>query len=447
MSDDEYIYEEDDYMSDGDDDDDNCDDGDTMEGGYYDAKDKIEDDPSEAADGFVVVIESDEDRSKWSWKCMKRLVQVYFVLKQFNEMKEIYKKLLQFEYDGRTRSDTEKAITKLLDYTSGVGSNPTVVEEMYNITTEYVQQGTRNEKLWFTIRMKSAQAQLDTKEYDKCKKTLKELKESCLDSEGNKWDKKKGTQLMTIFATEIQLCRSVNDMKKLKHLYEEAMDVEGAIPPPRITGIIREAGGQMYMQQDDYEQANEAFFQAFKHYDEAGHPRRIQCLKYLVLANMMSRSTINPFDCQEAKPYKTDPEIEVMTRLIDSANNNDINQFESILKVHKDAITSDPLICTYLAPLLRTVRTQVLQLSTKAYTAIKLSYIASDLSISVSEVEELLVAMLLDGDLEGGIDQVTGMLYLGSNKQDQTRYHAIQKWSDRITAIHSTIGSRVRTQL
>eukprot|EP01060_Flectonema_neradi_P037235 TRINITY_DN743_c0_g3_i1.p1 TRINITY_DN743_c0_g3~~TRINITY_DN743_c0_g3_i1.p1 ORF type:complete len:447 (+),score=96.99 TRINITY_DN743_c0_g3_i1:78-1418(+) len=446
MSDDEYIYEEDDYMSDGDDDDD-CDDGDAMEGGYYDAKDKIEDEPAEAADGFLAVVEGDEDRSKWTWKSMKRLVQVYFTLKRFDEMKEMYQRLLNFEYDGRTRSDTEKAITKLLDYTSGVGSVPSVVEQMYDITTAYVEKGTRNEKLWFTIRMKSAQAQLDSKDHEKCKKTIAELKHSCLDSDGNKWDKKKGTQLMTVFATEIQLCRNLNDMKSLKHLYEESMNVEGAIPPPRITGIIKEAGGQMFMQQDDYEQANEAFFQAFKHYDEAGHPRRIQCLKYLVLANMMSRSKINPFDCQEAKPYKTDPEIEVMTRLIDAANNNDIHQFESILKVHKDAITSDPLICTYLAPLLRTVRTQVLQLSTKAYTAIKLSYLADDLCIPVSEVEELLVSMLLDGDLEGGIDQVTGMLYLGSSKQDQTRYLALQKWTDRITTIHNTIGSRVRTQL
>ena len=38
--------------------------------------------------------------------------------------------------------------------------------------------------------------------------------------------------------------------------------------------------------------------QAFKNYDEAGVARRVQCLKYLVLANMLMNSDINPFDSQ-----------------------------------------------------------------------------------------------------------------------------------------------------
>jgi hypothetical protein len=46
------------------------------------------------------------------------------------------------------------------------------------------------------------------------------------------------------------------------------------------------------------------------------NPRRTTCLKYLVLANMLMKSGINPFDSQEAKPYKNDPEILAMTNLV-----------------------------------------------------------------------------------------------------------------------------------
>ena len=49
--------------------------------------------------------------------------------------------------------------------------------------------------------------------------------------------------------------------------------------------------------------------QAFKSYDEAGSVRRVQCLKYLVLANMLMESAVDPFDSQEARPYKNDPEV------------------------------------------------------------------------------------------------------------------------------------------
>ncbi len=38
--------------------------------------------------------------------------------------------------------------------------------------------------------------------------------------------------------------------------------------------------------------------QSFKSYDEAGDPRRLTLLKYLVLASMLHESTIDPFDSQ-----------------------------------------------------------------------------------------------------------------------------------------------------
>ena len=53
-----------------------------------------------------------------------------------------------------------------------------------------------------------------------------------------------------------------------------------------------------------------------QNYDESGSPRRTTCLKYLVLANMLMKSGINPFDSQEAKPYKNDPDILAMTNLV-----------------------------------------------------------------------------------------------------------------------------------
>lgn len=81
-----------------------------------------------------------------------------------------------------------------------------------------------------------------------------------------------------------------------------------------------------------YQQAHTDFFEAFKCFDEAGSPRRISSLKYLVLANMLSQSDINPFDSQEAKPYKADPEIKAMTELREAYQNDDIDQFERIIR-------------------------------------------------------------------------------------------------------------------
>ena len=92
-----------------------------------------------------------------------------------------------------------------------------------------------------------------------------------------------------------------------------------AIPHPRIMGVIKECGGKMWMgerwschaahqhsdtnmQTGNWARATEDFFDSFKNYDEAGSPQRIQVLKYLVLANMLTGSEVNPFDSQETKP-------------------------------------------------------------------------------------------------------------------------------------------------
>ena len=50
---------------------------------------------------------------------------------------------------------------------------------------------------------------------------------------------------------------------------------------------------------ENWEAAQVDFFQAFRNYDEAGSPQRIQVLKYLVMANMLMGSGINVFDSQE----------------------------------------------------------------------------------------------------------------------------------------------------
>jgi COP9 signalosome complex subunit 2 len=84
-------------------------------------------------------------------------------------------------------------------------------------------------------------------------------------------------------------------------------------------GVIKECGGKMWMGERQsicyimnfaspiwrlghWNRASEDFFESFRNYDEAGSPQRIQVLKYLVLANMLTGSEVNPFDSQETKP-------------------------------------------------------------------------------------------------------------------------------------------------
>lgn len=66
----------------------------------------------------------------------------------------------------------------------------------------------------------------------------------------------------------------------------------------------------------------------------------------------LMKSGINPFDSQEAKPYKNDPEILAMTNLVVSYQNDDINEFESILRSNRNNIMADPFIREHIEGML-----------------------------------------------------------------------------------------------
>lgn len=74
-------------------------------------------------------------------------------------------------------------------------------------------------------------------------------------------DPKKGTQLLDIYALEIQMYTEQRNNKKLKQLYQKALSVKSAIPHPRIMGIVRECGGKMHMADQVWADAATDFFE------------------------------------------------------------------------------------------------------------------------------------------------------------------------------------------
>ena len=132
----------------------------------------------------------------------------------------------------------------------------------------------------------------------------------------------------------------------------------------------------MHMSQKEWQEAQVDFFEAFKNYDEAGSPQRITCLKYLVLANMLMESQINPFDSQETKPYKNDPQLVAITNLVSAYQRNEIKEFERILREHSSSIMGDSFIKSHIDQVLKNIRSQVIIQLIRPYTRIELSYIS-----------------------------------------------------------------------
>jgi len=107
----------------------------------------------------------------------------------------------------------------------------------------------------------------------------------------------------------------------------------------------------------------------------------------------------------------------ILKLLVQAFHNNEIQRFERILKQNTGRIMDDEFVREHVEDLLRTIRTQVLRRVIRPYTRISLDAIAKELNdIPVVDVENLLVGLILDGRLEGRIDQVHGVLLKKAEK-------------------------------
>lgn len=416
-----------------------------VENMYYTAKSKKEEDPEQALKEFKAIIDKEEEKGDWGFKALKQSTKLLFlVLKRPNEAFETYRQLLTYTKSAVTRNYSEKSINGILDYVGGGKGGPIevdILEKFYQATKDALVEA-KNERLSAKTNLKLAKLWLDRKEYTRLARLLRDLANATAANESDD-QSQKGTQLLEIYALEIQMYNETRNFKKLKEIYNAAASVRSAIPHPRIMGVIKECGGKMWMGERQWNKASEDFFESFRNYDEAGSPQRIQVLKYLVLANMLTGSEVNPFDSQETKPYKNDSQIKAMTDLVDAYQRREVHTAEKILRENRSTIMDDAFIRLYIGELLRSLRTQYLIDLIKPYTRLELSFLAQQLNVAKDEVEELLIGLILDGKVEGRIDQVTMRLELDKQQSlEKRRYAALERWTESLETVHAAVVAK-----
>jgi len=371
---------------------------------------------------------------------LKQVVKIHYRLGNHADMLAAYRSMLLYTKSAVTRNAAEKKINSILDFVSQ-STDATLLQDFYSLTLESLAEA-KNERLWFKTNAKLANLWLALRESDKAAIVLRELHNSCLDENGAD-DDRKGTQLLEVYALQIQLHSEQRNIRELKTLCSKALSIRSAIPHPRIMGVIRECGGKMHMNERSWEDAATDFFEAFKSNDEAGSAARVRCLKYLVLAYMLMESEVDPFDSQEARPYRSDPEIAAMTSLVEAYQSGDLKAFERVLRANRATIAEDPFVAPYIEDLTRNVRTQVVIKAIAPYQRVSLVSISQQLGVELGDVEQLLIGLILDGKVGGRIDQIGGLLELDVAAAQSEKYLALGKWAEQTVSLHAVAMGRL----
>jgi len=438
MSDsDEFEYESDDDPYGGGEEEDGDEEAIQIENTFYEADDNKQNFPEQALEQFQRVVALETKRGTevvWRFKALQNIVILCSRTNRFDDMANRYRELLSY-MDQVTRNDASEAINTVLDSVSSA-SDLTKLELIYEHTLDALK-ATANQRLWFSTSVKLAKLYLEMCDVQKLQRIVRTLHRTCQKPDGSD-DVSKGSQLLEVYALEIQMCTLMKNSLRMKEIYPKTINLTSAIADPRNIAVIRESGGKMYMSDKKWEAAYNEFFEAFKNYQETGNAMRAKImLKYVVLANMLALSSINPFDSREAKVYQDDPEISAMANLRTAYEQNDIQSIDRLLTNPEYKILSDAFIRTYLQDLLRNIRLQVLQNIIKPYRRVSLQFLSKEINVPGEEVISLLVQLILDEKIVARIDGTEGFLHVNAESTETAKKFAnIQKWVDSFERIH-----------
>uniref|UniRef100_A0ACD5VDY7 Uncharacterized protein n=1 Tax=Avena sativa TaxID=4498 RepID=A0ACD5VDY7_AVESA len=186
-----------------------------IENQYYNSKGMVETDPEGALNGFGGVVRMEPEKAEWGFKALKQTVKLYYKLGKYKEMMDAYREMLTYIKSAVTRNYSEKCINNIMDFVSGSASQHfSLLQEFYQTTLKALEEA-KNERLWFKTNLKLCKIWFDMGEYGRMSKILKELHKSCQKEDGSD-DQKKGTQLLEVYAIEIQMYTETKNNKKLK---------------------------------------------------------------------------------------------------------------------------------------------------------------------------------------------------------------------------------------
>ncbi|RQM29770.1 hypothetical protein B5M09_012193 [Aphanomyces astaci] len=281
---------------------------------FYEADDCKTSNPTRALELYLQVLslhqgtaDDVKDPENFQFKSLENVVKLCATLNKPDAMLQHYREVLTL-LPHVTRNEFTDTVNSILDLVSSLPSARGIVSTTYEITLDALKCA-HNDRLWFQTNVKLGRLYLEMGEAAPVKRVLMELHESCKTPDGHD-DLAKATSLLDV--------------------------------------VIREEGGKMYMAEGQWHLAYNEFFESFRNYQVK---KDTQCLSltdmYVVLANMLASSDINPFDSREAKVFKDVDEINAMLQLRDAYGNNDITTFNKILNHPKHHITTDPLMKRY----------------------------------------------------------------------------------------------------
>ena len=378
-----------------------------LENQYYSGKNTKVENLTTAITIFEKVLDLEgNSRTKWGFKALKQIVKINLKLEVYQGVWSNYEKMLKYYVDSVVdKNEFEKSVYSILNLVAS-SNNIEVLQTIRELTLKTLTD-LSHDRLWFNINMKLAKILWERKAFEKVFEIVTEMERSCKDdSDGDDVViLARQPRLLEIYIFKLEVYTEQCNVKKMKKAFANVMTLANI--KPRISNLctVYECVGKLQLLTRQHKRAYPSFVAAFLIHDDNGNPRRITCLKYLMLSSMLMSAVINPLSSGEAQRCFAHPETVAMHELV-KAYNNDKTRFDAMLDEDHGQLLEDPFVRDQVQNLLGMIRTQTLIEILVPYTQIGLPCVASQMNVTVEEVEALLTTKVVNDIVQAKIDQV-----------------------------------------
>ena len=130
-----------------------------------------------------------------------------------------------------------------------------------------------------------------------------------------------------------------------------------------------------------------------------------------------------------------------MVSLVNTYQLHELTSYEAILRNNQSTILGDPFIASHIEKVSQSLRTQALLNTVRPYRRVTLTSLADSLSITVPQVQDILIACILNGQINGKLDQISGVLEITRpNPANAARNSALNHWQTNVEAMWKQCG-------
>eukprot|EP00921_Rhytidocystis_pertsovi_P018817 GHVQ01029804.1.p1 GENE.GHVQ01029804.1~~GHVQ01029804.1.p1 ORF type:complete len:481 (+),score=81.05 GHVQ01029804.1:354-1796(+) len=365
---------------------------------------------------------TDEDPTRVQELAIYTLAEVYAECCKASELHHLLLDCRPF-FGSLPKARTAKVVRTLIDYVSKI---PNSGDLLLGLCMECIEWCRQEKRTFLRHRVETRLALLYLQQ-GKLQSGLQLVGE--LLREVKKLDDK--LLLVEIHLTESKLYWTVRNLAKSKAALTAARTNANAIHcPPLLQGDIDLQGGILHAQENDFKTAFSYFFEAFEAFSSSTttsrigggassscteDPRALQSLKYLMLAKIMcgSPEEIAPIlGGKHGLKYVGHPDMDALRSIAKCHKERSLSMFETTLEQHREQLYSDPVLKHHIDDLYETLLEQNLLRILEPFSRVEVDHVAKLIDLPLVRIQRKLGQMVLDGKLQGTLDQGIGVLIL-----------------------------------